>query len=75
MRDEGLLKLFFASASPQTAVATIEAKRRKHLETLEQFRAARGTRASRRDTRYESSATESRCRSGASRGATEPSPT
>ena len=38
MRDEGLLKLFFASASPQTAVSTIEAKRRKHLETLEQFR-------------------------------------
>jgi PadR family transcriptional regulator, regulatory protein AphA len=38
MRDEGLLKLFFASASPHTAVSTLEAKRRKHEQTLEQFR-------------------------------------
>ena len=38
LRDEGLLKLFFASASPETAAATLRAKRRQHLETLEQFR-------------------------------------
>lgn len=38
LRDEGLLKLFFASASPDSAAATLEAKRRHHLETLERFR-------------------------------------
>jgi DNA-binding PadR family transcriptional regulator len=38
MRDEGLLKLFFASASPRTAASTLQAKREKHLETLRQFR-------------------------------------
>jgi DNA-binding PadR family transcriptional regulator len=29
-RDEGLLKLFFASASPETAVGTLDAKREFH---------------------------------------------
>ena len=42
-RDEGLLKLFFASASPATAVATIEAKRRHHAEVLDQLRALEAT--------------------------------
>jgi DNA-binding PadR family transcriptional regulator len=39
MRDEGLLKLFFASASPAAAVAALAAKRRHHLEKLEQLTA------------------------------------
>jgi PadR family transcriptional regulator, regulatory protein AphA len=38
MRDEGLLKLFFASASPRSARSTIRAKRDTHAETLERFR-------------------------------------
>ncbi len=38
LRDEGLLRLFFASASPTTAASTLEAKRRQHAETLQQFR-------------------------------------
>ena len=37
MRDEGLLKLFFASASPGAAVAALTAKRRHHLDKLEQL--------------------------------------
>jgi PadR family transcriptional regulator AphA len=43
MRDEGLLKLFFASASPRSAAATLEAKRRHHLETLARFRELEGS--------------------------------
>ena len=43
MRDEGLLKLFFASASPQTAAVTVEAKRRRHVENLERFRELEAT--------------------------------
>ena len=38
LRDEGLLKLFFASASPASAPGTLAAKRRRHLETAERFR-------------------------------------
>jgi PadR family transcriptional regulator, regulatory protein AphA len=38
LRDEGLLKLFFASASPETAVETLVAKRAQHAETLSRFR-------------------------------------
>jgi PadR family transcriptional regulator, regulatory protein AphA len=37
-RDEGLLKLFFASASPETAVASLEAKRAFHESKLAQLR-------------------------------------
>jgi PadR family transcriptional regulator, regulatory protein AphA len=43
LRDEALLKLFFASASPDTARSTIEAKRDKHLAILAQFRALEAT--------------------------------
>lgn len=40
MRDEGLLKLFFADATGgESAVATLEAKRRHHLERVEQLQA------------------------------------
>jgi DNA-binding PadR family transcriptional regulator len=39
LRDEGLLKLFFASASPETAVETLVAKRAHHAENLTRFRA------------------------------------
>jgi PadR family transcriptional regulator AphA len=39
MRDEGLLKLFFASAEPASAITALEAKRRHHLNKLEQLRA------------------------------------
>jgi PadR family transcriptional regulator AphA len=38
LRDEGLLKLFFASAAPQSAGRTLAAKRRGHLETVDRFR-------------------------------------
>jgi PadR family transcriptional regulator, regulatory protein AphA len=37
-RDEGLLKLFFASASPETALATLDAKRAFHEGKLAQLR-------------------------------------
>jgi PadR family transcriptional regulator, regulatory protein AphA len=37
MRDEGLLKLFFASASPESARTTLEAKRRHHREVAERL--------------------------------------
>jgi DNA-binding PadR family transcriptional regulator len=37
-RDEGLLKLFFASAAPETAVATLEAKRAYHESKVKQLR-------------------------------------
>ena len=40
MRDEGLLKLFFADADGgSTATETLAAKRRHHLEIVEQLRA------------------------------------
>jgi DNA-binding PadR family transcriptional regulator len=40
MRDEGLLKLFFADAvDGSTAIATLTAKRRHHLERVEQLKA------------------------------------
>jgi PadR family transcriptional regulator, regulatory protein AphA len=38
-RDEGLLKLFFADAAPETAAASLDAKRRYHEEKLAQLRA------------------------------------
>jgi len=37
-RDEGLLKLFFASAAPETAVATLDAKRAFHEAKAKQLR-------------------------------------
>jgi PadR family transcriptional regulator AphA len=37
-RDEGLLKVFFASASPETAAATLDAKRAFHESKLAQLR-------------------------------------
>jgi DNA-binding PadR family transcriptional regulator len=39
MRDEGLLKLFFAGAAPATAKQTLAAKRRHHEATVERLRA------------------------------------
>lgn len=38
MRDEALLKLFFAGAAPETAVATLEAKRSYHREIAARLR-------------------------------------
>jgi PadR family transcriptional regulator, regulatory protein AphA len=38
LRDEGLLKLFFASAAPESAIQALAAKRRYHLDKLEQLR-------------------------------------
>jgi PadR family transcriptional regulator AphA len=38
-RDEGLLKLFLADAAPETAAATLDAKRRFHESKLAQLRA------------------------------------
>jgi PadR family transcriptional regulator, regulatory protein AphA len=38
LRDEGLLKLFFASAAPESAVGALAAKRQYHLDKLEQLR-------------------------------------
>ena len=45
LRDEGLLKLFFASADPASAASTIAAKRDRHAEVAEQLEsmAAAGT--------------------------------
>jgi DNA-binding PadR family transcriptional regulator len=37
-RDEGLLKLFFASAAPETAVATLDAKRDFHAAKAKELR-------------------------------------
>jgi PadR family transcriptional regulator, regulatory protein AphA len=37
-RDEGLLKLFFAAASPETAAATLDAKQAFHQAKLKQLR-------------------------------------
>jgi len=43
IRDEGLLKLFFAAATNgESAPGTLRAKRQKHLEILERLRAMRG---------------------------------
>ncbi len=40
MRDEGLLKLFFADATEgDSAVATLDAKRRHHLQRVEELKA------------------------------------
>ncbi len=38
MRDEALLRLFFAAAAPDTAVASLDAKRGYHEATLRQLR-------------------------------------
>jgi PadR family transcriptional regulator, regulatory protein AphA len=38
-RDEGLLKLFFADSAPETAAASLDAKRRYHEDKLKQLRA------------------------------------
>jgi PadR family transcriptional regulator AphA len=38
LRDEGLLKLFFADAAPAGAAATLEAKRAHHAAKLEELR-------------------------------------
>jgi DNA-binding PadR family transcriptional regulator len=37
VRDEGLLKLFFAASRPESAPETLEAKRRHHLEVVERL--------------------------------------
>lgn len=42
-RDEGLLKLFFADSSPDTAAASLDAKRRYHQDKLKQLRAIEAT--------------------------------
>jgi DNA-binding PadR family transcriptional regulator len=42
-RDEGLLKLFFAAASPKTAAATLDAKRAFHESKLEELREIEAT--------------------------------
>jgi PadR family transcriptional regulator AphA len=42
-RDEALLKLFFADSSPETAVASLDAKRRYHEDKLKQLRAIEAT--------------------------------
>jgi PadR family transcriptional regulator AphA len=44
-RDEGLLKLFFADAAPQTAAASLDAKRAFHEAKLKQLRAIEATAA------------------------------
>jgi PadR family transcriptional regulator, regulatory protein AphA len=43
MRDAGLLKLFFAAAAPETAEATLDAKRRHHEAVVERLRAIEAT--------------------------------
>jgi PadR family transcriptional regulator AphA len=43
MRDEGLLKLFFASAAPETARQTLAAKRRHHEATAARLREIEAT--------------------------------
>jgi PadR family transcriptional regulator, regulatory protein AphA len=42
-RDEGLLKLFFADSSPETAAASLDAKRRYHEDKLRQLHAIEAT--------------------------------
>jgi DNA-binding PadR family transcriptional regulator len=42
-RDEGLLKLFFASASPEAAAGILAAKRRYHDAMVERLRAIEAT--------------------------------
>jgi PadR family transcriptional regulator AphA len=43
MRDAGLLKLFFAAAAPETAEATLLAKRRHHEAMVARLRAIEAT--------------------------------
>jgi DNA-binding PadR family transcriptional regulator len=43
MRDEGLLKLFFAASAPGTAPASLDAKRAYHEAKLKQLRAIEAT--------------------------------
>jgi PadR family transcriptional regulator AphA len=43
MRDEGLLKLFFTAASPETGLTTLEAKRRHHEATAARLREIEAT--------------------------------
>ncbi|MEA2399650.1 MAG: hypothetical protein QOK00_53 [Thermoleophilaceae bacterium] len=43
MRDEALLKLFFASAAPGTAAASLDAKRGYHEAKVKQLRAIEAT--------------------------------
>jgi PadR family transcriptional regulator, regulatory protein AphA len=43
MRDEGLLKLFFAGAAPETAAGSLDAKRGYHEAKLKQLRAIEAT--------------------------------
>jgi DNA-binding PadR family transcriptional regulator len=43
MRDEGLLKLFFAGSAPDTAPASLDAKRAYHEAKLKQLRAIEAT--------------------------------
>ena len=46
MRDEGLLKLFFAAAGPEAAIEIVEAKRQLHERKLEALRSVeQGARA------------------------------
>jgi DNA-binding PadR family transcriptional regulator len=46
MRDEGLLKLFFAAAGPDAAIEIVDAKRRLHEQKLEALKAVeQGARA------------------------------
>jgi DNA-binding PadR family transcriptional regulator len=42
-RDEALLKLFFADSSPETAAASLDAKRSYHATKLKQLRAIEAT--------------------------------
>jgi PadR family transcriptional regulator, regulatory protein AphA len=42
-RDEGLLKLFFASANPASAIGALEGKRDYHARKLEELRAIEAT--------------------------------
>jgi DNA-binding PadR family transcriptional regulator len=44
VRDEGLLKLFFAGSRPESAPGTLEAKRRHHLEIAERLAEVERTR-------------------------------
>jgi len=43
LRDDALLKLFFASAAPATAAATLAEKHRMHAEALEELRAMKAS--------------------------------
>jgi DNA-binding PadR family transcriptional regulator len=43
LRDDGLLRLFFAGAAPHTAAGTLESKRHYHEGLVEQFREIEAT--------------------------------